>query len=307
VLLLTFGAVALIEAANQRPPTFRAEIGLVVLHATVRNAQRELVTDLPASAFKVYENGVVQTVSLFRQVDVPVSVGLLLDNSRSMRGRRGIVETAALAALHSSKPQDETFLMNFADKARLDVPLTGDVSALEAAVHRSDAIGGTALRDAVASAEEYLSEHATKARKALVVISDGNDNASTSTEEQLESVAEQTEIVVYAIGLLDRDEEARAERGREALERLAELTGGVAYYPTNAEQTDTSIADVARQVRRVYTIGYSPLNQTLDGSYRKLRVAAKGRERLWVKTRAGYRAVRGKEYGGQKSDDQQNR
>jgi Ca-activated chloride channel homolog len=281
-----------LAAAGQAPPVFRTEIGLVVVHATVRNQHREPVTDLASRAFTVYENGTPQTITLFRQGDVPVSLGILLDNSRSMRGQRAAVEAAALAALRSSKPQDETFVMNFADRPAVDVSLTGDVSALEAGVHRADSLGGTALRDAVAAAQEYLGRHARQERKALIVISDGNDNASTIKEDDLEKQTEQQGIAVYVIGLLNRDDPAKARSGQKTLERLAESSGGVAYYPPAPDEASRSIVDVARQVRHVYTIGYAPLAQALDGSYRKLRVVAKGRERLWVKTRPGYRAAR---------------
>jgi Ca-activated chloride channel homolog len=280
-----------LAAGGQAPPVFRAEIGLVVVHATVRNQHRQLVTDLASRAFTVYENGTPQTITLFRQGDVPVSLGLLIDNSRSMRGQREAAEAAALAALRSSRPPDETFVMNFADRAAVDVSFTGDVHALEAGVHRNDSIGGTALRDAIAAAQEYLGQHASQERKALIVITDGNDNASTMTEEDLEKTTEQQGIAVYAIGLLNRDDPAKARHGREALERLAESSGGVAYCPPAPEQAPGAMVDVARQVRHVYTIGYAPLAQALDGSYRKLRVVAKGRERLWVKTRPGYRAA----------------
>jgi VWFA-related protein len=260
----------------------------------VRNAHRELVTDLGQGAFTVYENGTAQAITLFRHGDVPVSQGILLDNSRSMRDRRAPAESAALAMLRGSHPQDQTFIMNFADRARIDVPLTSDVETLAAAVHRSDSIGGTALRDAVASAQEYLNQHATKQRKALVVITDGNDNASSTTEDALERQLGQSGIAVYAIGLLQRDDAGKAGRGREALERLADSDGGLAYYPADAEQAESAGVDVSRQIRHVYTIGYAPLVQAFDGSYRRLRVVARGRERLWVKTRPGYRANPGK-------------
>ena len=284
--------LALGSAVAPPPPVFRAEIGMVVVQATVRNQRHEVVLDLPPAAFTVYENGVRQAITLFRQGMVPVSVGLLLDNSRSIRAQRAALESAALAALRTARPEDEVFVMNFADKARVDVELTSDVEALARGVHRTDSIGGTALRDAVSSAEEYLRARATRERKALVVISDGNDNASTVKEDALERQGQESGIVVFAIGLLDRDDPARAGRGRAELERLADASGGVAYYPAGPEQATTSAAEVARQVRGVYTIGYTPLVQALDGSYRKLRVVARGQERLWIRTRPGYRALK---------------
>lgn len=278
-------------ALGQGPPVFRAEARLVLLRATVSNRRGELVTDLERSAFTVYENGQPQTISVFRRDDVPVSLGIVIDNSRSMRDKRPGVETAALAFLRASNPQDEMFVLNFADKAEVAVPLTSDLKLLEAGLERRDSIGGTALRDAVATAEEYLDARAARDHKVLLLITDGNDNASVISKDHLKRQAERNGIVVYAVGLPNPEDPAKAERAREELEELTEPTGGKAYYPASVAQTETTVLDVAHQIRRQYTIGYAPLARALDGSYRKLRVVAKGPERLWVRTRAGYRAT----------------
>jgi Ca-activated chloride channel family protein len=289
--LLLAHAVAAFSA--QPTPVFRAETRLVLLRATVKDQRGELVTGLVREAFTVYENGRPQFITVFRRDDVPVSVGILIDNSKSMRGKRAHVEAAALAFVRASNPQDEMFVASFADKAQVDVPLTSDQAVLEAGLKRLDSIGGTALRDAVILGEEYLEAHAARDQKILLLITDGLDNASAAPPERIRQRAERSEIVVYAVGLLDVDDASRADRARDALDELTEPTGGLAYYPAGVEHTKETVLEIARQIRHQYTIGYAPLAQALDGSYRKLKVVAKGPGRLSVRTRAGYRATRG--------------
>ena len=183
-------AAAARSACSAQQPPFRAETRLVVLHATVRNARGELVTTLERDAFTVYENGKRQPITLFRRDDIPVSLGLLIDNSGSMRTLRSKVEAAALALARASNPQDEIFVLNFNDKAHIDVPFTSDVACSEAGIGRVDAIGGTAMRDAIDMAQTYLSEHGTRDRKVLLVITDGIDNASVATRDRIEQQAE---------------------------------------------------------------------------------------------------------------------
>ena len=284
--LLAGLAAALLAQA----PAFRAETRLVVLHATVRNSRGEMVTNLERDAFKVYENGQRQPVVVFRRDDIPVSLGLLIDNSGSMRVVRPRVEAAALALARASNPQDEMFVLNFADKTRVDVPFTSDIRVLEAGIARVDAIGGTAMRDAVEAGEAYLNERATRDRKVLLLVTDGNDNASVVTLDQIRQTAEQHEITIYAIGLFG--DASRSKAAHRELDQLAERTGGFAYYPPGIAEVDTVALDIARQIRQQYTLAYAPLNQALDGSYRTIRVAVSGSERFSVRTRAGYRATK---------------
>ena len=278
-------------AAPQGPPVFRAEIGVVVLQATVHNRRGETVTGLPRQAFTVYENGDRQAITIFRHGDAPVSLGILLDNSRSMRGTREVAEAAALAALRGSRPGDEAFVMNFADKARVDVSLTADMGALAAGLVRRDSIGGTALRDAVAGAADYLVAHAARPRKVLLVVSDGNDNASVVRTDALKRTAADHDIAVFAIAIASRDYPEAALKGRDALEELTESTGGTTHQAWDGVEADANGRAAALEMRHFYTIGYAPLDQALDGTYRKLRVLAKGQEPVRVKTRAGYRAT----------------
>jgi Ca-activated chloride channel homolog len=278
--------------AAQRPPVFRAEIGVVVLQATVHNRRGETMPGLPREAFTVYENGRRQAITIFRQGDAPLSLGLLLDNSRSMRGKREAAEAAALAVVRASRREDETFVMNFADKARVDVPLTADPDALTAGVVRRDSIGGTALRDAIAQAVEHLAAHATRTRRVLLVISDGNDNASLLDAEAVKRAALDRDVALFAIGIASREESDAARRGRDALEELTESTGGTTLQAWNGVEADALGREAALRMRHFYTIGYAPLDQALDGTYRKLRLVAKGQEPVRVRTRAGYRAAR---------------
>jgi VWFA-related protein len=281
-------AAAVAAALSIRQPVFQTETRLVVLHATVRNGHGELVTNLDRGAFTAYEDGKPQPIMLFSRDDLPVSLGLLIDNSGSMRSIRATVEAAALAFARASNPDDEMFVLNFADKAHIDVPFTSDVRVLEAGIARVDSIGGTAMRDAVGTAEDYLRRSGHKDRKVLLVITDGNDNASQLSLQQIEQQAEQQEIVVYAIGLTG--DATSMNRMRADLDRLTERTGGVAYYPASVEDVDAAALTIARQIRTQYTIAYAPINQTLDRTYRKIRLVASASEKLVVRTRTGYRA-----------------
>jgi VWFA-related protein len=271
-------------------PTFKAETRLVVVHATVRNARGELVTTLERDAFTVYENGKRQAIAVFRRDDIPVSLGVLIDNSGSMRTLRSKVEAAALGLARASNPQDEIFVLNFNDKARIDVPFTSDVRVLEAGIARVDSIGGTAMRDAIDMAQAYLSEKGTRDRKVLLVITDGIDNASMSTRDRIGKQAEQRDTEIFGLGLFG--DESRVKQGRRELDELADRTGGVAYYPAGIDQIEGVALEIARQIRSQYTIAYAPLNQSLDDTYRTIRVTVSAPERLSVRTRAGYRATR---------------
>jgi len=280
----------LTSSVGGQQPIFRAETRLVVLQATVRNSRGEPVTDLDKDAFTVYENGKRQPITLFRRDDVPVSIGLLIDNSASMRPLRTEVEAAALAFVRASHPLDEVFVVNFAVKAHVDVPMTNDLRSLESGVSAVDAIGGTAIRDAVILAQNYLQLHASHDRRVLLVITDGNDNTSFASRDQLRQMSEHNETAIFAVGLFGDDRSAR--RGRQELEQLTERTGGVLYCPTSIDQIDSVMLDIAHLIRNQYTIGYTPLDQTLDGKYRTIRVKVTGTGGgSSVRTRAGYWAI----------------
>jgi Ca-activated chloride channel homolog len=276
--------------AEQRK-AFHAETNLVVLNATVRDRRGDLVTNLERSAFTVYENGTPQPIAVFRRDDVPVSLGILIDNSGSMRSLREKVEAAALAFVRLSNPDDEVFVVNFADKPRLDVPLTRDRQLLEAGIARTDSIGGTAMRDAIEVGETYLAAHATNDRKALLVMTDGKDNASIVPASTIREHAERSDVVIYAIRV-PSPRPSSDNRAYRQLRELAERTGGLSHELDSIDQLDQTTRELASQIRRQYTIAYTPLNQALDGTYRKIRVVAKGPVAVTVRTRVGYYALR---------------
>ena len=283
-------ASALVLHAQQ--PSFKSETRLVVLRATVQNSGGAEVTDLDQSAFSVYENGKRQPIVLFRRDDIPVSIAILIDNSGSMKSLRARVERAALAFVQASNPLDEVCVINFADKPHLDVGLTSSLDTLRNGIARVDSIGGTALRDAVVMGESTLHDGASRDRRVVLAITDGRDNASQATEKAVATIARQTDTAVYGIGLFALANSSEAKDGQRELEAITRPTGGVAAYPLTLGEIDDMALDLARQIRRQYTIAYAPANQALDGTYRKIRVDAHGSDPMTVRTRDGYVADR---------------
>jgi VWFA-related protein len=290
---LCIALAMLVPAASLVAQTsvFHAGTWLVVLRATVTNGSGHVVTGLDQKAFTVFENGKRQRISLFRNDDVPVSIGVLIDNSGSMRDLRGAVEAAALEFAGASNPDDEMFVVNFADHARVDVPMTSDLTALQTGIRRLDSIGGTALRDAIEMGETYLRSHARHDRHVLVVISDGNDNASVTTLDAIRRQAEQSDTAIDAIGLFHAQDVHHAADGRRELTELTTRTGGVALFPADVSEIHAAAVDLAHQIRSQYTIAYAPANQQLDGAYRAIRLAVAGPQAYTVRTRPGYRAT----------------
>jgi VWFA-related protein len=281
-----------VRAQNPDPDAvFRTETRLVVLHATVLDKNGHLITNLARNAFRVYENGVEQTLKVFRREDVPVSMGLIIDNSGSMRDKRQKVESAALTLAKASNPEDEVFIVNFNDEAFLDRDFTSEIKAMEEGLTRIDSRGGTAMRDALRMSLDHLKEKAKKDKKVLVVVTDGNDNASSVTLEHLVKAAQQSEVLVYAVGLLDEEERREAKRAKRALDALAEATGGQAYYPKEMAEVDKIAHQVAHDIRNQYILAYTPSNAALDGSFREVKVTVNGPNRPSVRTRSGYYAT----------------
>jgi VWFA-related protein len=281
---------ALVVLAGLQSPTFRAELRLVVMRVSVLNGHGEIVTSLSEPAFSIFEDGKRQAIRAFSRDDVPVSVGILVDNSGSMRPVRPKVEAGAMAFAEASHQADELFAINFADRPHLDVPMTTDRALLARGLARIDAVGGTALRDAIDEAESYLRRHATRDRRALLILTDGVDNESDATLDRVTRVAEEQEVVVYAIGLFGGPGSEKA--GRRDLDRLTKSTGGVAYYPSSVDGVRAAALSIADQIRRQYTLAYAPTNQRLDGTYRHIAVNVHGQEHYLVRTRPGYYATR---------------
>ena len=192
---------------------FRSDTRLVVLHASVADKHGKLLTNLNQNEFKVYENGQLQQVKIFRREDVPVSLGIIIDDSGSMLTKRSRVETAALSLVRESNPQDEVFIVNFNDEWYLDVPFTSDIHKMEQGIAKIDSRGGTAMRDAISASLDYMKDKAKKDKKVLLIITDGNDNASNTSLEKVVARSNQGDTLVYAIGLFTEEREARRGQG----------------------------------------------------------------------------------------------
>jgi Ca-activated chloride channel family protein len=249
-----------------------------------------MVTNLDKNSFSVFEDGQPQQITSFRREDIPVSMGILIDNSGSMRDKRPAVNQAALNLVRASNPQDEVFIVNFNDDAFLDQDFTSNVELMKEALERIDARGGTAVYDAVIASANQLSKGAKRDKKALLLITDGEDNASRDTlEEAVKRVQDDAGPTVYTIGILGNDRQAK--RARRALERLAVETGGIAYFPKDLSEVDAISRAVAHDIRNQYTIGYKPTRPQSEGGFRNVRVEARGadgRSKLQVRTRSGY-------------------
>jgi VWFA-related protein len=283
-----FLAFLTLPLIGQEDLVFRADSRLVVLHTTVVDRNGKLLTDLPQKAFKVYENNVEQDVRLFRHEDVPISVGLVIDNSASMREKRKKVEAAALQLVKASNPQDEVFIININDSAYLDCPFTNSIPKLQEGLARIDSRGTTAMRDAIGMSINYMKNNAKLDKKILLVVSDGDDNLSELTLEQVIRQAQQAEVLIYAIGLLTEEDRSSARQAKKALDTITEASGGAPYYPQELAEVDQIALRVAHEVRNQFTIGYSPSQQALDGSFRQIRVAVDGPNRPVARTRTGY-------------------
>jgi len=266
------------------------DVALVVLPVTVRDRQSQHVSDLQEGDFKVYEDHVLQPIRLFRHEDIPVVAGLLVDHSGSMAPKLAEVIAGAGAFVRSSNPEDRMFVVNFNEKVSLGLPdgtaFTTNADQLEAAIWRAPAFGETALYDAIAKALERIEEHSMD-KKVLVVISDGADNASAHSLEQVLQMAERSSAIIYTVGVFAPDDQ---DANPKVLARLAQATGGEAFFPEQPSAVTEICERIARDIRNQYTIGYVPTMAKRDGVYRAVRVTvhAPDHGKLSVRTRAGY-------------------
>ena len=271
---------------------FTSETRLVPLNVTVTDKSGHLVTNLTRSAFSVFENGVLQQIKDFKHEDVPVSLGLIIDNSGSMREKRQAVEQSALTLVRDSNPQDEAFVVNFNDEAYLDADFTSDIKMLEQGLAKIDSRGGTAMRDAIRMSIDHLKKKAKRDKKVILVVTDGNDNASIVGLEALVREAQQNDVLIYAIGLLTEEEKKEASKAKRALALLVDSTGGLAFYPKDVTQVEQIAHEVAHDIRNQYTITYTPTNQALDGSFRPIKVSVRSSGTAVARTRMGYYATK---------------
>jgi Ca-activated chloride channel family protein len=273
---------------------FRSDTRVVICPTTVVDKDGHLVTNLPKSAFTVYEDKEPQKFTMKRE-DVPVSLGLIVDNSGSMREKRKKVETAALDLVVASNKDDEVFVVNFNDSAYLDLPhekdFTNDIEEMKEALARIDARGGTAMRDALNMSIVHLKEKAHRDKRVLVVVTDGVDNSSIISLEALVKVAQQSGVLIYAVGLLSDEDRRDATRAKRELDSLTEATGGRSFFPKELADVDRIAQEVARDIRNQYTIAYSPTNAALDGTFRAIKITVNAPGHPTVRTRTGYYAT----------------
>jgi len=266
---------------------FRKQVQEVVLHATVVDEAGRLVTSLDRNGFSIYQNGQPETITSFRREDVPVAIGIVIDNSGSMRDKRAKVNQAVVNLVRTSNPQDQVFVVNFSQTPYLDQDFTSDVNLLQAALHQVSSRGSTALYDAVVASDVHLRNHPLLDKKVLLLITDGQDNMSRETlQDALRKLQANKGATLYAIGL---SSEGMTRSAREALQSLAGSTGGAAYFPQSLDEVDTITRSIAHDIRSQYTLTYNP-GGNIGTGYQQIRVEARGpsRMRLTVRTRTGY-------------------
>jgi Ca-activated chloride channel family protein len=270
---------------------FRKDVDEVMLHATVVDDHQHIITNLDKTAFTVYEDGKPQNIISFHHVDIPVAMGIVIDNSGSMREKRAKVNQAALNLVRSSNPKDEVFVVNFNDEQYLDQDFTNNLLKLKEALEKIDARGGTALYDAVVASADHLKQNGRLEKKVIFVVTDGEDNASSETLEQaVKQLQQENSPAIYAIGILGDEEHPR--RAKKALDVLCQRTGGIAFFPKTLDEVDAISRTIANDIRNQYAIGYKPTTPKGAGGFRQVRVEAKakGHGKMVVRTKSGYYA-----------------
>lgn len=271
--------------------TLQENVNEVLLNCAVVDDKGNLVKGLTKDDFQVWEDGVPQTIASFQNQDIPVSLGILVDNSGSMRDKRAAVDAAALDLVRASNPDDSAFVVNFSDKAYLDQGFTNQISLLEQGLSRFDSRGTTAMYDAVSASADELAKYAKQPKQVLLIITDGADNASRLTLQQaIRKVQYLGGPVVYSIGLLYDDDPDEVQRARYALETLSSETGGIAYFPGSLQDVGQIAEEVAQDIRHQYTIGYHSTKPVNLGGFRTVHVEARAPRygRLIVRTKKGY-------------------
>jgi len=292
-LYLLLSSIAVTASSTpQTPQSYKiaVDVDLVVLHPTVRTDNGSIAAHLEERNFEVYEDGRRQIIGVFRHEDAPVTVGLVVDHSSSMRHKLKDVIAAAHAFVLSSRPDDQMFVINFNEKVSLGLAglngLASGSAEIKNAISRMPAEGMTALYDAVLEGERRL-EAGGYEKKVLIVISDGGDNASKHSLAQALKVAQRSSALIYTIGIFGQEDE---DRNPDALRRLALATGGEAFFPNEYKDVVSVCDRIAHDIRHQYTIGYISSSRARPGVYRSIRVVARSadKSKLTVRARAGY-------------------
>jgi VWFA-related protein len=295
-LVLPLGFMAFADELSGPPPedshpyTISTQVGLVVLPVFVTDKRGRPVSGLQQSDFQLYQDGQPRPITLFEPEDVPATIGLVIDNSSSMRSKHAEVAAAGLDFAQSSNPQDQLFIVNFNEWASLGlpegVPFTNNWQVLESALAKNHAAGNTALYDGIALALQHL-KAGTRERKALIVVSDGEDNSSDISLDDLLSRIRGSNVVINTIGLFDPSDR---KENPDVLRKLARMTGGNAYFPQSDDGVATACRDIAANIRHAYTLGYTLSNADSGDTYHAIRVIARasGHGDLHVQTRSGF-------------------
>jgi len=289
-LLLTSLLFVRGQAANEKDFKFSANADLVLLDVSVKDSKGGFASDLRKENFKVYENGKLQTISQFGKEDTPITIGLVLDDSRSMRPKRGDVINSALAFIDASNPLDEMFIAHFNDRVRRGLPsgtnFSDDPDILKKALWNNPAEGMTALYDGILYGLHHL-ELGKQDKKSLVLISDGGDNASTHQFKDVLDAVQSTRAIIYTVGVFDQED---PDRNPGLLRRLASISGGIAYIPEHLDQLEEICRGIAKDIRNRYSIGYVPVRSDDKASLRtiKISITDAGSQKFIVHARTSY-------------------
>ena len=292
-IVAAFGCVVCAAIACQEPSThadFNVDVNLVVLNVSVADRGGRIVGNLPQNTFQVFEDGAAQEIRLFRREDAAVAVGLVVDNSGSMQRKLPDVVAAAGEFAKSSNPQDQMFVIHFNEHVSPSLPtesaFMSDPQLLQAAMSTIHARGQTALYDAIAAGIAHVRQSPLQ-KKVLIVLSDGGDNASTRRFEDIIALLQQSDVIVYTVGLFDDYDH---DRNPGVLKRIAKVSGGESFFPREVADASGTLEAVSRDIRNQYTLGYVSANPKPDGTYREVRVKLTGphADRWIARTRTGY-------------------
>jgi Ca-activated chloride channel family protein len=280
------------EPTREEPlPTIQRDVNLVLLRVSVVDAQGQFFPGLKPENFRIFEDGKEQKIDVVRQEDAPVSMGLVIDNSGSMRDKRPNVNVAALTFIRTSNPEDEVFVAHFNDLYSFDLnePFTNNLGELGKALEQSESRGATALYDAILTSMDRL-KSGYNSKKVLLIVSDGQDNSSHNDLAATLDRLKHSNVMIYAVGLFHDEEKSAADNARQALTAITQATGGAAYFPDSPQEVADICTHIAYDIRHQYSVGYYP-TKPADSTFRTVRVEVlppSGSGSLSVRTRTGY-------------------
>ena len=250
--------------------TFKLNVNvdLTEVHVNVTDEKDTPVGNLQKENFRLFEDRKEQQITVFKYEDIPVSLGLVVDNSRSIEPRKQRLDTAALSFVRKGNADDETFIVHFDDEPQLSHDFTDSIPLLEDTLARRKPYGQTAIYDALILALGQM-EKAKYTKRAILLITDGVDNSSKHTLSEAIEAAKRSRVAIYTVGLLSVSGGQKAE---DSLIRIAEVSGGHAYFPNDVDEARVSMERVAKDLREQYTLGYFPTNTSRNGAWRSIRV-----------------------------------